>query len=89
MNLLRFPTSFLDFAQLFLIDMETVLIGGEGSLEDLFSIGPESLEHVFTQVNIAFGEFRSKAVEETEHIMDDQHLTVAVNASANSDRRDF
>ena len=45
-------------------------------------------EHGLFYIGVALDEFRHEIIEQAEHVMDHQHLTVAVHAGADADGRD-
>jgi len=61
-------SSFYDLAELFLIDMKTVLVRRRIASEDFLPEDRENLQEQFAQVEVAFGEFRSKAIEEAHPV---------------------
>src|SRR6188768_408058 len=57
----------------------------------LFDLADEFLyraEHGLFHIGVALDEFRHEVVKQAEHIMNHQHLTVALHARANTDSRD-
>ena len=73
-----------NFAELFLINVETMLVCWKCPLRHLLSVGFKGFEHQFAQVNISFGKFGCEAIKESQYIVDDQYLTIAMNACTNS-----
>ena len=55
------------------------------TLLNFFFVASERLERIGLEVSVRLNEFRHKVIEETEKIIEDQHLTVAVRTGADAD----
>lgn len=76
--LLGFAQPIFQPGALFLIHTEAVSRSGERPAADLFGIIPHGLLHQGTQFRIPLDETRRKLAVQPEHVMQDEHLTVAV-----------
>jgi len=55
------------------------------TLLNFFLVASERLERIGLEVSVRLNEFRHKVIEETEKIIENQHLTVAVRTGADAD----
>ena len=76
--LLGFAQPIFQPGALFLIHIEAVRRSGERPAADLFGIVPHGLLHQGTQFRIPLDETRRKLAVQPEHVMQDEHLPVAV-----------
>src|SRR5512143_3680186 len=69
-------------------EVEGLLLGGEPAAENVLAEPGERLAHLLAEVAVGPDEPRQGTVVETEHVVEDQHLSVAVGTGANADRED-
>src|SRR5208283_1373936 len=62
-----------------------MLAPGEDSIFDFFPILPDSRDSIRLKICVFFNELRYKAVEQTEHIVHNKNLTIAVWPTADTD----
>src|SRR5213594_1737323 len=78
----------LERDQLALLHREAVLIVGERPRADVAVVLAQRLDDGGADVGVALGELRLELAEEPEHVVEDEHLAVAIDARADADGRD-
>ena len=67
--------------------MVTFLVRGKGTVFHVSDIFLESFSHGFSQFRIPADKPRLKKIKETEHVLSDEYLTIAVNTSTDTNGR--
>ena len=65
--------------------MVTLGVSRKLSVLDFLFIAPERLERVSLEVGVRLDKLWHKVIEETEEVMEHEHLSVAVRASPDAD----
>src|SRR6266851_5307717 len=66
-----------------------MLGGGESSFADFSRIGFDGLEDLPAQVGVLLGETGPEIIEQAEHVMSDENLSVATGACPDADGGDL
>ncbi len=66
-----------------------MFFAGKPAIFNIADIFPESPPHFLGEVSVFFNELRGKDLENSQHVIDNEYLTIAVWPGANAQSRNF